>query len=309
MHLGFLTDGLGHRPFVEVLGIVADLGLSEIELTTGNWSRSPHVDLELLLADGARREKLSWELADHGLHIGALNASGNPLHPITGSQHDAVTRDTIRLAGLLDVHKIVMMSGLPAVYEGDRTAPWITTCWPPENVTNRQRQWEAAVEYWRNLVAFAHDHGVDRIAVEMHADQLVYNAPTLLRLREAVGGVVGANMDPSHLMWMGADPVASVKLLGDAVYHVHAKDARIEAAAAVRTHLETLPFKERGERAWNYVTLGEGHPGGVEFWQRFCRALQQGGYDGVLSIEHEDVAYTAEEGLRRSAALLGGVLG
>jgi sugar phosphate isomerase/epimerase len=110
---------------------------------------------------------------------------------------------------------VVLMSGLPTA-PGDRHPNWICTAWPPETGRILQAQWDLAVPHWQRLAAFAEEHGV-LLAVEMHANQLVYNAPTLLRLREAVGPVVGANMDPSHLMWMGSDPIASVRALDGAI--------------------------------------------------------------------------------------------
>jgi len=297
MHVGFLTDGLGHLPLLEALDVVASLDLREIEFATGNWSNSPHLSLQDLLASEEKRDALLSATRARGLTIGALNASGNVLHPISGPDHDRVVRDTMRLANFLGVKKIVMMSGLPAVFEGDKVTPWITTCWPPENGVNLELQWKKAEEYWPGLVEFAKEQGIEKIAIEMHADQLVFNAPTLLRLRSVAGAIVGANMDPSHLMWMGADPIKSVEMLKGAIHHVHAKDTRIEKLAAVRTTLETLFFDKIGERAWNYVTLGEGHPRGEAFWADFCNALRGSGYDGVLSIEHEDVAHTPVEGL------------
>src|ERR1700759_4966333 len=93
--------------------------------------------------------------------------------------------------------------------------------WPPA-------QWDTAIPYWRALGAFARQENV-QLALEMHANQLVYNAPTVLRLREAAGPVFGANLDPRPLMWMGADPVQSARALEGAIYHVHAKDTRLES--------------------------------------------------------------------------------
>ncbi|KAB1642700.1 sugar phosphate isomerase/epimerase family protein [Gulosibacter chungangensis] len=297
MQIGFLTDGLGHLPFPQALDLVSKLGLTQVEIATGNWSSAPHIDLDAVVNDPAQIASLRAQIEQRGLHIEALNASGNVLHPASGPDQDRVVRKTILLAEQLGVSKIVMMSGLPAVNPGDQVAPWITTCWPPENGHNLEKQWQAAAEYWQALVPFANDHGVTRIAVEMHADQLVYNVPTLLRLRELAGDTVGANFDPSHLMWMGAEPIESVKALKGAIHHVHAKDTKIEPLSATRSLLETNFFDRREERAWNYVTLGEGHPRGLEFWGEFCAALRTSGYDGVLSIEHEDVAYAPEEGL------------
>jgi sugar phosphate isomerase/epimerase len=151
------------------------------------------------------------------------------------------------------------MSGLPAA-PGDHTPNWITTCWPPETTEILEHQWDIAVPYWRELADFAGQHDV-QLALEMHANQLVYNAPTLLRLREAAGAVVGANMDPSHLMWMGSDPIQSIRALDGAIYHVHAKDTRLQTdRQALTSRLETLPWERVDDRAWNYVTLATATP-------------------------------------------------
>lgn len=305
-HIGFLTDGFAHLARSDAFARTQALGVQEVELATGNWSNAPHIRLDALVAQASERRLLLDELTRHELTLGALNASGNPLHPVTGAEHDRVTRQTIRLAEQLGVTDLVMMSGLPAAQPGDRTAAWITTCWPEENVVHLEHQWvDLLLPYWAQLASEAAEHGIRRIAVELHADQLVFNVPTLLRLREEIGPIVGANLDPSHLMWMGADPLAAIRALDGAIHHVHAKDTRLETARlAVRSRLETLPWDRIDERAWNYVTLGEGHPGGVGFWREFCAALIEAGYDGVLSIEHEDVAYAPEEGVRRAVALL-----
>jgi sugar phosphate isomerase/epimerase len=158
------------------------------------------------------------------------------------------------------------------------------------------------IPYRLSLEAHATEHGVERLCVEMHGQQVVYSVPTLVRLREAVGPVVGANYDPSHLMWMGAHPMAANDALGDAIYHVHAKDTRIEPAVALHSRLETLPPAQAAERAWNYVTLGHGH--GEDFWSDFCAALERVGYDDVLSIEHEDQTMDPVEAVTESVALL-----
>lgn len=304
MHIGFLTDGLAGLPLDQVIDTVVGLGLREIEIPTGNWSDAPHLDLDAMIASQDRRDELTGMLADKGVRLGALNINGNVLSPVNGAEQAGNARNTVLLAEQLGITKIVTMSGLPPVFPGDRVAPWIVTCWPAENVPNRERQWQTTVGFWKEFAPFAADHGIERIALEMHADQMIWNPPTLLHLREEIGEIIGANMDPSHLMWMGADPLACIEYLDGAIYHVHAKDTRIEDLARVRTRLEPLFFDRRDERAWNYVTLGEGHPGGVEYWRQFCTALRRSGYDGVLSIEHEDVAYAPEAGLAKAVDVL-----
>lgn len=307
MKIGLVTDELANMSLDDVLDMAASLGIEAIELGCGAWSNAPHVDREALLGSDTARDELLGKLADRGLGISALNVSGNPLHPGPGgAAHDKATRQTIELARLLGIDRVVLMSGLPAA-PGDRHPNWITVAWPRETAAILEHQWDEVFAYWSGLVAYAVSHGISRLCVEPHGHQIVYNVPSLLRLRDAVGPVVGANFDPSHLMWMGADPIAAIEALGDAIYHVHAKDTKIEAAAALRSRLEVLPAADAPHRAWNYVTLGHGHD--MSFWRSFCDALRGVGYDDVLSIEHEDVALDPLDGVQRSVSLLKSVIG
>lgn len=305
MQIGMVTDSLAHLGLEELLEVSERLGITRLEFPTGGWSSAPHLDLGRMLADAAERDRLLGALTDHGLTLSALNANGNQLHPVIGERVDRVLRGTVDLAQLLGVHTVVCMSGLPAGAAGDRTPNWVTTSWPPETQKILDYQWdEVAVPYWKDLAGYGRSRGV-RFAVEMHGDQLVYNATTLLRLRDQVGDVVGANLDPSHPMWMGADPLAMIRALDGAIHNVHAKDSRrVPQVADVNGMLDTQPPERADRRAWNYVTLGQGYPGGRQFWGRFCTDLRAAGYDGVLSIEHEDVQLDAVEGVAQTVRLL-----
>ena len=304
MKIGMITDSLGALSFMDMLAASAELGLQTLEFGCGNWSSAPHLDLDGLLESERARANFLAAIRDHGMTIAALNCSGNPLHPgEKGRAHHAVTQKTIRLSRLLDVDRVVMMSGLPGG-PGDANPNWITTDWPPECVEIEQWQWrEKIIPYWKDLVAFANGHGLHRLCLELHGHQAVYNPTTLLRLREQVGETVGANYDPSHPMWMGADPIAAVRHLGSAIYYVHAKDTRVEPVpAGIDGTLDSRPGTDYQTRSWNYITLGYGH--GEEWWRHFCTALKQAGYDDVLSIEHEDMMMSPIEGMRKSVALL-----
>jgi sugar phosphate isomerase/epimerase len=308
MKIGMITDSLPGTDFDTLLETAARLELDMLEFGCGNWSSAPHLNLDRMLASESERRNFKARLEDHGIAISALNCSGNPLHPgEPGRRQDEVTRKTIKLASLMDLDRVVMMSGCPGAL-GDHNPNWITIEWPPETREILRWQWEEVlIPYWRDLVAYANGLGIRKLCLELHGQQNVYNVRTLLRLREAVGETVGANFDPSHLMWMGADPIAAVRALDGVVYHVHAKDTRVDPViAAVNGVLETTPSDRFHNRAWNYITLGYGH--GEQWWRELVAVLAAAGYDDVFSIEHEDPMLPALEGVEKSVAFLKNVL-
>ena len=308
MRIGLVTDSLGHLPFDELLETAANLGIETLEFGCGGWSSAPHVNLDLLLKSETERANFMAKIRDHGLEISALNCSGNQLAPgERGESNDRVVRNTMKLAQLISVRRIVMMSGLPGG-PGDQNANWITTAWPPEGREILRYQWEdVAIPYWRDLVHDAREHGIEKICVEQHAHQLVYSTETLLKLRDAVGEIVGVNFDPSHALWMGGDPLRAIHHLRGAIYHAHAKDTRIDPHnSGINTLLETKPNEQVAERSWNYVALGYGHS--EIWWRDFVIHLRQNGYDDVLSIEHEDYSLPPLVGITKAIELLRNVI-
>src|SRR5256885_4774974 len=249
MKIGMITDSLPGTDFDTLLAIAARLELDMLEFGCGNWSSAPHLDLDRMLESESERRNFKARVADHGIAISALNCSGNPLHPGEhGKRHDAVTRKVIKLASLMGIERVVMMSGCPGG-PGDANANWVTTCWPAEMQTILRYQWdEVLVPFWRDLVAYATEHGVSKLCLELHAHQNVYSVDTFFRLRDAVGDTVGVNFDPSHLMWMGADPLIAIRALGDAIYHVHAKDTRVDPTiAGTNGRLDHKPANALGD--------------------------------------------------------------
>ena len=304
MKLCAVSDSLGNLSFKEAAKASADLGLAALEIGMGNWSSAPHANLQALLSSKDKRQEFLSVLEQNGLSLAALNCSGNQLHPVDGERQSKVVYDTVQVAELLGVDTIVLMSGLPAGGPDDSRPNWVTCAWPLENREILDWQWnEKLLPYWEKLAASAKESGVTKLCIEMHGHQLVYNVPTLLKLRKQIGPVVGANFDPSHLFWMDADPLAAVDALGDAIHHVHAKDTSFnEGALNLTGRLETLGHENVKGRAWNYITLGYGH--GEQWWRQFCYRLRVNGYDGWLSIEHEDIILSRMEGMRRSVDLL-----
>ncbi|MGF1477801.1 MAG: sugar phosphate isomerase/epimerase family protein [Geminicoccaceae bacterium] len=307
MKLGFVSDSLGGMSFDEMLDHAARLGVSGVEVNTGGWSTAPHFDLPAMKDSADARKTFVSAFESRELDIISLNANGNPLHPTDPSQAECL-KDTIRVAGEMGIRTVCAMSGLPAGNKTDTMPNWVVSSWPPETQDILRYQWnEVLLPFWTEIAILAEKHGVERIALELHGNQCVYNVPSLGKLREAIGPVVGANLDPSHLFWMGADPLAAVEALGDAVYHVHAKDTLLNVPIKATTSLlENGSLMDIPARSWSYITLGFGH--GEEWWRQFCYRLRMAGYDGWLSIEHEDVLLNSLEGLEKSVALLKGVM-
>jgi sugar phosphate isomerase/epimerase len=304
MKLCAVSESLGHLSLPEAAKASADLGLAALEIGMGNWSAAAHGNLQTLLESKEERRKFLDVLEENGLELAALNCSGNQLHPVDGERQSQVVSNTVRLSELLGVDTIVLMSGLPAGGPNDLRPNWITCAWPLENGEILKWQWnEKLLPYWQKLAAFGKECGIKKFCIEMHGHQLVYNVPTLLKLRQEIGPIVGANLDPSHLFWMDADPLAAIGALGKAVHHVHAKDTSMNQAAQNLTgRLETIEHGNVKDRSWSYVTLGYGH--GELWWREFCYTLRLNGYDGWLSIEHEDIVLSRMEGMRRSVELL-----
>ena len=307
MKLGFVSDSLGGFSFAEMLDHAARMGVSGVEVNTCGWSTAPHFPLKAMLDDAAKRQEFVRAFADRGLEVISLNANGNPLHPTDTAQGEGL-KDTIRVAGAMGIKTVCTMSGLPAGNATDTMPNWVVSSWPPETQAILRYQWEDKLfPFWTGIAALAKENGVERIALELHGNQCVYNVPSLLKLRAAVGPAVGANLDPSHLFWMGADPLAAAEALRGAIYHVHAKDTFLNAPVQATTSLlENGSLMDIPGRSWSYITLGFGH--GEEWWRQFCYRLKMAGYDGWLSIEHEDVLLNSLEGLEKSVALLKGVM-
>lgn len=307
MKLSFCTDSLGLLPFEAMLDRLGELGVFGVEMTTGGWSSAPHLDTVALLQDAGKRRRLMAALESRGMKIAALNVSGNPLEPgVLGEKHRHDTDNTLALAAGLGVKKIVMMSGLPPAAPGDSIPNWITytVSWPPTLKNCLDYQWnEVAIPYWQKLVDKAQAFGIEKFALENFSSMLVWNPDTLFRLRDAVGPMVGLNLDPSHLIWMGADPIAVARRLGDAIHHVHGKDVRLERGiVAVNGLLETRAVEQVAQRAWNYVAVGCGQD--LQWWKEFFSVVRMMGYNDWVSLEMEDLTMSVDAGINTSVEAL-----
>lgn len=304
MKIGLNTDSLAALSLEELLDYAAELGLDCVEFGLGGWSTAPHVDLQLLLNHAKERDRLLGMLRERGLSISALNASGNPLHPgVIGSQDAKLAHDAVILARQLGVKRVVMMSGLPGGAPDEKMPNWITSSWPLEAMEMLEWQWtEKVLPFWKNLSRHADENSV-RLCVENHGRQCVYNPESYFRLREAIGPTVGMNFDPSHLIWMGGDPVSAIQALGaEHIYHFHGKDTRIEPDARANGNLDVKHVVPVVGRSWNFVPLGHGHS--RRGWLEIVEALRAVGYDDVISVENEDYTFATKVAIAESVDVL-----
>ncbi len=308
MRLGVFTPLLSSLPLEAVLKKLKALQISTVELATGNYPGDAHCKLSML-ENPSELKEFKQKLEDHGVSISALSCHGNPLHPDPAQAKAAqeVNRKTILLAQQLGVPVVVDFSGCPGDSLNAKSPNWVTCPWPPEYLDLLTWQWDEVVApYWIDRAAFAAKHGV-KIAIEMHPGFVVYSPETMVKLRALAGTSIGCNYDPSHMFWQGIDPIAAVRLLGDAIFHVHAKDTQLYPANLVRTGvLDTKPYTQERDRAWIFRTCGYGH--GAEWWKEFVSTLRMFGYDNVLSIEHEDSLLSPEEGLTKAAKFLNEII-
>jgi sugar phosphate isomerase/epimerase len=320
MKLGAYTACLHDRPLPEALDVLKSNGLTSAEVNTGGFIPSPHCHLDLLLSsEQARRDYLDV-FASRGMELTGLNCNGNPLNPLpgVGPKHAGDLRRTIKLAGLLGVRNVVTMSGTPGSDPGAKYPSWVVNPWDGVYMDVLDYQWGVAAEFWTEIDALARANDV-RVAIEMHPHNLVFSPVTLKKLVDLTSARnVGAEMDPSHLMWQGMDVVASIRWLGPLVFHAAAKDAMITPGVDIRgvldTSFERVPADAPDKvptgigfwcnawpanPAWRFVAVGIGHD--VAYWTEFLTALADIDPGIAVNIEHEDADYSRVDGLALAA--------
>jgi len=323
MKLGAYTACLHDRPIGDALKVLKDLGLNSAEINSGGFLPPVHLPVEDIKSSSGAREEYLGMFDEAGVQLTALNCNGNPLHPDPEVLHGEQLKESIEVAGLLGVKRLVTMSGTPGTGPESRLPAWTVIPWDSAYMDAHEYQWETAVPVWRDIDARARDNDV-QVAVEMHPHNIVYNPATMLRLVEEIDSTnVGAEMDPSHLMWQGCDIIAAMEHLGDVIRCTAAKDVRINKASRINGVLDDrftrMPPGTEGHlslggryylckwpenSSWDFVAVGIGH--GVDFWADFIRTVQNINPEIPINIEHEDQSMTTMEGLHFAAdALLG----
>ncbi|UOQ94480.1 sugar phosphate isomerase/epimerase [Halobacillus shinanisalinarum] len=311
MKLGVFTVLFADKSFEDMLDHVKESGLKAVEIGTGGYPGTAHCNVDELLENEEKRVEFLDKVHSRGLTISAFSCHGNPISPdekFAQESHDSFVK-SVKLASLLDVPVVNTFSGTPGGSEADTSPNWPVTPWPAEYSDVLEWQWnEKLIPYWKEQSKFAEQHGV-KVGLELHAGFLVHTPYTMLKLREATSDAIGANLDPSHLWWQGIDPVAAIKILGNAgaIHHFHAKDTYIDQDNVNMYGLTDMqPYSEVKTRAWSFRSVGYGH--GIQEWSNIVSALRTYGYDHVISIEHEDPIMSISEGFNQAVKNLKAVI-
>ena len=306
MKLGLLISLYRTEALDEVLAKAKAKGIEAVEIAAGGYGGNDHCNPAELLADEDKFLEFKHTIDKHGIPISAFSVHGNPVHPnkeIAAKFHEDYV-NCVLLAEKMGVDTLTLFSGCPGGCAEDKTPNWATCPWPEDFLAVLDYQWnEVLIPYWKEAGAFAEAHGVTKLAFEMHPGFSVYNPETLLKLRAAVGPVIGCNFDPSHIIWQGMDPVAAIRELEGAIYHCHAKDTKVDKYNTAKNGvLDTKHYGDEIHRSWVFRSVGYGND--MQYWRDMISNLRLTGYDYVLSIEHEDSVMSIDEGCDKAIYFL-----
>jgi len=305
MYLSVLTVPYSAKSLEEAAQILSKQGVQALEIGTGGYPGPAHMNPFEIVENPAKGAEILAMLKKYNLTISALSVHGNPVHPnkeMAKTWHDEFVA-TCKAAKILGVKTVITFSGCPGDCPTAVLPNWVTCAWPEDYTKILDFQWnEVLIPYWKEAAKIAIDCDV-KIALEMHPGFCVYNPGTLLRLREAVGDVIGANFDPSHLYWQGINIPAAIKALKGAIHHFHAKDTKIDQRNTdVNGVLDSTSYEDIAGRSWVFRTIGYGHDAAE--WKDIISTLRATGYEGPISIEHEDGMMSIDEGLSKAIAFL-----
>ena len=285
MKLGFLTACLPQLPLAEIAQWAATHDYDALEVAT--WPSTGSRDFEASHIDvvdfgKAQAEEIRALFASHSLTLSALAYYENNLHPDPARRAEiaAHVRANVDAAVLLGVECVGTFIG---------RHPGLSV---KENIAQAERELPALVEY-------AGERGV-KIIIEncvmegWHPDGYPGNiaySPELWEWMFSLGFYL--NYDPSHLLWLGIDPVTALRPYLDRIPHAQAKDAQLDPRARDRYGF----FGRSVARAdgwdsgwWRYRVPGLGD---VD-WRRLIDTFYEGGFTGVLSVEHEDPVWSGD---------------
>jgi len=266
MQIGFLTAPFRNEPLDVVLEWASENGFQALEVASGVGSR--HIDPDQVL--GGKAGEIKRAFRNHNLSISSLAAYGNLLVPDPDERAKLVAnfKRMIDAASALEVGVVCTLAG--------NAVP---------GKSKLQTIEQDFAEVFPGVVAYAKSKGV-KIALENYFATLTQGLETWDKIFEVCPDEnLGLNFDPSHLYWMQVDYLGAVERYASRIFHTHAKDTEVKEH--VRRHVGVL-----GGGWWRYVIPGYGN---ID-WGVYIARLKAVGYDGVLSIEHEDHALGREQG-------------
>ncbi|MFQ6097981.1 MAG: sugar phosphate isomerase/epimerase family protein [Armatimonadota bacterium] len=266
MEVGLLTAPFRNETLEHVARWAADAGFDALEVASGPDSN--HCDPTRVKARDIRAVKDL--LAECGIRLSSLACYRNTTEtdPELRKQVLADMKRLVDVAAKLDVDIVCTMAGFPV-----------------EGKSKMQTIEEVCPRVFGPLCKHAAKRGV-KIALENWFQTNIQNLAMFQRLFEVVPDEnFGLNFDPSHLVWQGIDHLHAVECFANRIFHTHAKDTEIR-----RHQLRWVGNQVRGW--WRYVIPGSG----VIHWGQYIACLKYNGFNGVLSIEHEDAAVGREEG-------------
>jgi sugar phosphate isomerase/epimerase len=306
MKLGVATACFTFMSLEETLQHLAPHGFEFVEPSAGGMLSRNHADPELLLGSRTEFDRYCEILDRHHVKLSNLKAHGNLVHPNPdiARKHREDFERAILLSEKLGLTYIHNFSGCPGAPDGGRYPNWVIQPFPTEFRDIYEYQWnDVLIPFWKQMVQFAADHGIQKIGIEMHPGFSVYNPESFFKLREAVGDMICCCFDPAHIMPQGIDPVVAIRALGGAICHVHAKDSGDNPQViALNGRLDPKMYTHTTTRSWLYRTVGYGHEAKV--WKDIQSALVTIGYDGVVSVEHDDCLMTTTEGFEKAVRMV-----
>ena len=291
MKLGVCSAILPDLSLEEVLAFAAAEGLDCVEVmcwpkgkATRRYAGVTHIDVATI--GKAEAKRIKQLVAAAGVEISGLGYYPNPLSPDKREAKVAIDhiKRVIRATERLGLKQMNTFIGRD----------------PAKSVDDN---WKRFVQVWRPLVKFAGDHGV-RIGIEncpmLFSDdewpggKNLAHSPAVWRrmFKEIPAKHFGLNYDPSHMVWQQMDYIRPLREFADRIFHVHAKDVRLDRrslddvgilATPVQFHTPKLPG------------LGE-----ID-WGRFFSVLTDIGYNGAVAIEVEDRAFEASLADRKAS--------
>jgi len=294
MKLGLLTAPFPDTPLEEVADWAAANGFESLEICC--WPKSEgaarryagicHIDVDGFTQDNA--DEINEMLASKGLTVSGLGYYPNPLHP--DPDHRSLVQGHIK--------KVITAAAMMGV-------PVVNTFIGADGSKTQDENWETAKTEWPHIVEHATANGV-KIAIEncpmifSHDEwpsghNVAYSPRIWRQMFAEFGETVGMNLDPSHLVWQMIDIERVIGEFGDRIYHVHAKDLEIDEDGLYENGILSAGI------GWQVPRL----PGlGDVDWQAFMSAMYRAGYEGDITVEHEDRGFEATDELIKSGFLI-----